>query len=121
MSHVFLAVPHYGQLVTGALESLIKASTRHRIHLQTAGGSLLAYVFNSLWCHSLNMRAACGLADGGITHFAMHHSDIQAQPEWLDILMDEMEHTSADIISTIVPIKDRSEEHTSELQSHSFI
>jgi hypothetical protein len=99
MSNVFLAVPHYSTVAAGTLESLIQASTKHRIHLQTAGGSLLAYVFNILWCNALNQKPRPD-------YFAMHHSDIQAQPGWLDILTDEMERVGADILSTVVPIKD---------------
>ncbi len=36
----------------------------------------------------------------------MIHADMGAQPCWLDTLRDEMEKYGADVISTIVPIKD---------------
>jgi len=96
---VFVAVPHYGHLVTGSIESIVQASLKHRIHLQTAGGSLLAFVFNSLWCHALNKKPRPDF-------FAMHHSDIQAEAGWLDKLIDIMESHQADIVSVVVPIKD---------------
>jgi len=101
MPYVFLAVPHYGQIVANALESLIAATTKHRIHMQTVGGSLLAYCFNSLWCHALNKRK------DGITHFVMHHSDINAEPCWLDKLVEEQQAQKADILSVVIPIKDK--------------
>jgi hypothetical protein len=99
MASVFLAVPHYSTVVAGSLESLIQASRKHTIHLQTAGGSLLAYVFNILWCNALNKQPRPD-------YFAMHHSDIHAEPGWLDIMIDELEKRQADILSTVVPIKD---------------
>jgi hypothetical protein len=101
---VFLAVPHYGDLVAEALPSLITASCRTdttRISLNTNGASLLAFNFNLLWCAALNQRQ-----DKGLTHFAMHHADIQAEVGWLDQLIDEMAAVQADVLSVVVPIKD---------------
>src|ERR1700722_2018308 len=101
---VFLAVPHYGDLVAEALPSLITASCRTdttRISLNTNGASLLAFNFNLLWCAALNQRR-----DKSLTHFAMHHADIQAEVGWLDQLIDEMAAVQADVLSVVVPIKD---------------
>ena len=44
--------------------------------------------------------------DKGLTHFAMHHADIQAEVGWLDQLIDEMAVVQADVLSVVVPIKD---------------
>jgi hypothetical protein len=101
MSNVFIAVPHYGQLAPQALEGLILATDRHRYSINTEGGSLLALVFNRLWCRALNRRK------DGITHFAMHHADIQAPAGWVDVLIEEMERVNAEVLSVVVPIKDR--------------
>ena len=99
---IFLAVPHYGALVPDALVSIVQASRRHRVSLTTNGASLLAHNFNCLWCAALNQRE-----QNGLTHFAMHHADIAAEPGWIDTLLDEMERARADVISAVVPIKDQ--------------
>jgi len=57
--------------------------------------------FNALWVDALNLAEA-----GEITHFAMLHSDIDPQPGWADILVDEAEATGADFVAAIVPLKD---------------
>ena len=98
---IFLAVPHYGAIVPEALVSLTMASARHRVSLTTNGASLLAHNFNCLWSAALNERR-----DRGLTHFAMHHADVGAEPGWIDILLDEMTRVDADVISTVIPIKD---------------
>jgi hypothetical protein len=59
-------------------------------------------MFNKLWCQALNERTQRGL-----THFAMHHSDIQAEPGWLDILLEEQRKVGADVLSAVIPIKDQ--------------
>ncbi len=56
---------------------------------------------NDCWATMLNERAAHGL-----THFAMIHADIGAEPLWLDTLLAEMERVGADVISSIVALKD---------------
>jgi hypothetical protein len=101
MKTIFLAVPHYGALVPGALTSLCLPAVGHRVLLHTNGASLLAHNFNQLWCAALNARA-----EQGLTHFAMHHADIEAPPGWLDTLLVEMDQVGADVLSCIVPIKD---------------
>jgi hypothetical protein len=100
MASVFIGVPTYDQLASQALPGLMLATQRHRYHIRTESGSLLALMFNFLWCRALNARAE------GITHFAMHHADIEAEPGWLDVLLDELERTGADVLSAVVPIKD---------------
>jgi hypothetical protein len=102
MAHsVFLAVPHYDQIVPGALPGLLQPSKESVSTLCLEGGSLLAMVFNQLWCQALNQRRLFGL-----THFAMHHADIQAPPYWIDTLLEEQAKVGADVLSVVVPIKD---------------
>jgi hypothetical protein len=99
---VFLAVPHYDDLVPAALPGLLQPSGLNHVRtLALEGGSLLAMVFNNLWCRALNQRQ-----EWGITHFAMHHADIQAPPFWVDTLFAEMNRVGADVLSVVVPIKD---------------
>ncbi len=98
---VFLAVPHNGTVSGEALPGLCWASRRGRLILAPGKVSLLTVNFNQLWCEALNQREAEGL-----THFAMHHADIQAPPYWVDVLIDEMERVGADVLSVVVPLKD---------------
>jgi hypothetical protein len=99
---VFLAVPHYDCIVPQALPGLIQASLEGRVAtLNLEGGSLLAMVFNKLWCRALEERDRVGL-----THFSMHHADIEAPAGWLDVLLDEQARVGADVLSCVVPIKD---------------
>jgi hypothetical protein len=100
VSNVFIAVPHYQQLTPQALPGLILATQQHRYSINTEGGSLLALMFNKLWCKALNGRRE------GVTHFAMHHADIAAAPGWVDTLLDEKERVGADVLSVVIPIKD---------------
>lgn len=57
--------------------------------------------FNAVWVDSLNMAAK-----GEVSHFAMLHSDIDPQPGWLDILIEELDRLDADCVSAVVPLKD---------------
>jgi hypothetical protein len=102
MASVLVGVPIYDQLIPQALPGLILATQRHQYTLHTEVGSLLALMFNSLWCAALNQREKLQL-----THFAMHHADIEAEPGWLDALIDEQRRVGADVLSVVVPIKDR--------------
>lgn len=63
-------------------------------------GSLLTHVFNRLWCNALNMRDMYK-----ITHFAMLHADVQAEPGWVDKLVAEQQRLKADVVSAVVPLK----------------
>lgn len=56
---------------------------------------------NTLWVDALNMAHR-----GEITHFAMLHSDINPSQGWIDILASEMQRTGADLVSTVVAMKD---------------
>jgi len=98
---VFIALPHYGELAPESLSGLVLASEKHKVKIQTNGASLLAHNFNRLWAECLNQRT-----EKGFTHFAMHHADISAQVNWLDILLSEMDAFKADVLSVVIPIKD---------------
>ncbi len=57
--------------------------------------------FNVLWAQALNAFEA-----GEVTHFAMLHSDVIPASLWLDTLISELEDKQADLVSTVIPIKD---------------
>lgn len=99
---VFLAMPRRGQQVAfGASEGYhlwptLGACAVVRGHTVS---SLLDHTFNRLWCGALNLRAR------GVTHFAMIHDDVCPMQGWLDVLLDELRFSGADIVSAVVPIK----------------
>lgn len=62
--------------------------------------SLLDHCFNHLWAEALNLRD-----EVGATHFAMIHADVEPPLGWLDDLAEELFRLDADIVSTVIPIK----------------
>lgn len=91
-----LRVPH-----KGAAKAFYRPTKRglDRLELEQ-GSSMLPRVFNMLWADALNLRC-----QHAITHAAMIHDDVAPEEGWLDILLDELERTGADMISAVVPIK----------------
>jgi hypothetical protein len=57
---------------------------------------------NRLWVDGLN-----GFKTGQYTHFAMLHSDVTPVAGWIDVLMGVLEDRQVDLVSTVIPIKDR--------------
>src|SRR6266404_8904723 len=98
---VFLAVPCYHGLESGAVASLIGASRRAHVTACVQPYSVLPTNFNRLWCDALNSRG-----EQGWTHFAMLHSDVEAEPGWLDTLIAEQQRVQADMVSAVIAIKD---------------
>lgn len=83
------------------VQGLGSATKNHSVTIQISQFGDVAHNFNMLWCDCLNKRA-----EAKFTHFAMLHSDIRACPMWLDVLVDEMDRVNADVMTTIMPIKD---------------
>lgn len=65
-----------------------------------SSSSLLPTAFNECLAVALQFRD-----QGLVTHIAMCHSDIAAESGWLDTLWGEMWFHGADLVSTVVPIK----------------
>jgi hypothetical protein len=82
-----------------AFTAFIASQGKHAVSLRNSAGSWDS--FNSLWVSALNSALK-----GDATHFAMLHSDIVAEPGWLDTLADELDARGDDLISAAVPIKD---------------
>jgi hypothetical protein len=99
--NIFLGVPTYGLLNPLAFSSLMLPSFKHAVKLRLETNSILPHNFNLLFGTALTIRA-----ESGLTHFAMHHADIAAPCGWIDTLVDEMERVGADILSTVIPLKD---------------
>lgn len=82
--------------------ALWRGATTRQLNLiaSPSRNSVLPENFNGHLCAAMNMRE-----EHGVTHFAMLHGDIEPQTGWLDILLDELAASKADIISAVVPIK----------------
>ncbi len=99
--NVFLAVPSRGSLVTGTASALLQTGRTRIYAIRLHVSSLLTVTFNTLWCGALNERKH------GVTHFVMLHDDVvPLDSGWLDVLMREYAASGADVLSTVVPIKD---------------
>lgn len=97
-------MPHYGQVAAGMLQT-VTAAVRDPEMVAVAGfaqscSSVLPHCFNELLCHALAMRDT-----GQVTHFAMAHADVVAEPGWLDKLAAEMYSHDLTAISAVIPIK----------------
>lgn len=102
MNRVFVGFPHGVMLFPGALVAASQASaSTGGIMARATGNSVLCHNFNTLWCDALNARKT-----HGVTHFAMCHYDVRPEPFWVDKLIAEMDRVDADIISTVLAIKD---------------
>jgi hypothetical protein len=98
VTKTFIGIPTYdGRANLQVVDSVMRAGGENVV--QHAGGSLLAHVFNQLWCMALNSRPK-------ITHFLMLHSDIVVtEAGWLDRMHVIMHENEADVLSAVVPIK----------------
>lgn len=81
------------------IQSLLAASKGHEVGCTNNGNGWDD--FNALWARAIN-----AFERGECTHFAMMHSDVAPEANWLDILMMELEDRQADLVSVIIPIKD---------------
>jgi hypothetical protein len=98
---VFLGLPHRDDFSVGTLYGVMRAGTKARVIVRDCSSSILTYCFNQLWAMALNARL-----EAGLTHFAMMHSDVGPQDGWMDIMLDELEMSGADLISAVIPLKD---------------
>lgn len=96
--------PHYGGCTMGyAVAARNPVRDRRMISVVDrvrSSSSLLPTAFNECLAVALQHRDS-----GRATHMAMLHSDIAAEPAWLDTLWGEMWYEGADLVSAIVPIK----------------
>lgn len=105
----YLGMPGYGRQTAQAGNAFWRArADMSRVIAEYYAGSLLACNFNQLWCAALNRKNR----GENIAYFAMLHDDVgplDVGPErfWLDMLIDELETRQLDVLSAVVPIKDR--------------
>jgi len=67
------------------------------------GSSLLADAFNTHWKTALNLQ----LSGVPITRFLMLHDDVVPEDDYATKLLTTLDRTGADLVSAVVPIKDR--------------
>lgn len=97
---VFACMPTHSCLVDMRANAALQQPTIRNdiaVKIDQRASSLLAHGFNNLWCKALNER---------FDYFAMLHADICPTHGWLDILMDEMKATGAEVLSCVVPFKE---------------
>jgi hypothetical protein len=99
--HIFLAVPNAGSIMPCALTGVAEATRKHKMSLCPMQFGDIPHNFNMMWCQALMQRRT-----DNITHFAMLHTDIKPSYAWLDTLLEEMDRVDADVMSTIIAIKD---------------
>lgn len=97
--HAFLCIPNSDNIKPCAAQSITFCTRKHAIHIDWMGFGDLCHNFNMDFCRALGLRPK-------INHFAMHHADIRCCPGWLDVLVEEMDRTGADIMTSVVAIKD---------------
>ena len=111
MSHdrdsVFLAVPMYDNSVQMRTAMSLMAATRDRnLHVAFFGSSLLAHGFNRLLVMAIQQRPR---------RWAMIHADVGAAAGWLDMMLDDLEETGADLLSAVIPIKNKPNTYSTAL------
>ncbi len=98
MSSVMLGIPG-PSAQWGAIRGLLQASSCHKVMIENADNG--HDNFNTLWLEGLNAAEA-----GAITHFAMLHSDVYPEANWIDTLIEGMEKSDVTLISAPIAIKD---------------
>lgn len=94
---VFLALPTYdGTRHDISTAAVLTASQRYAVTTMPIASSFLPHCFNMLWVNAI-VR--------GCDYWAMLHSDLGADPAWVDTMIDELERTGADVMSAAVSIK----------------
>lgn len=100
---IVIGMPHRdGWACYGSARALAATpSQKYTRWIIDQGNSILTLTFNTLFAQALNLRDR-----EGATHFAMLHNDVvPLEPNWVDVLMQEMEEHDLDMISAVVPIK----------------
>jgi hypothetical protein len=109
---VAVVMPHYGDVSLKAARAFHNPSTRTNIDPSLfvevatwidSQSSITPDTFNHLLANALGLRD-----QGTATHLAMIHSDVEPEGPWLNALWCEMARTGADVVSSVIPIKNRS-------------
>lgn len=101
---VFMAMPAYLGVQPAAMQALFSFSSRVPGRCCTPKVMPFSHhcgSFNALLAAALNCREEMGL-----THFCMHHQDVEPEPWYVDKALDIMDRDGLDVLACAVPIKD---------------
>lgn len=103
MAFVVLGMPTIRNPKLDAAGAFQRPTQRGTPRIELSKGSSIGVPFscNQIWCDALNERQ-----HHSVTHFAMIHDDVCPEGPWLDVLMDVLDETKADMVSAAIPIKD---------------
>lgn len=96
---ILLSTPTNGTLHSASAESAECASLTVPVHRVRPQSSVLTDAHNQGWATALNMTPRPDI-------FAQQHSDVVAEPGWLDTLVEEMARVGAGLLSAAIAIKD---------------
>jgi hypothetical protein len=102
-------MPHNGSIQPGAARAFFETPTDGRFRIATIdiGSGVVQDNCNKLWRIALDWRDnGHPKVDQRPTYFAMLHADVAPLPGWLDLLIDELESTGADLVSVVIPHRD---------------
>jgi len=95
-----LCLPLYGRQVdVGTAQRFFLSGSRDvEVNRFVSQSSLLAYGFNKQWLVALA---------GGYDYFLMLHGDVEpVDVDWIDTMLGEMARCRADVLGTVIPIKE---------------
>ena len=101
---ILLGMPSNGSIHPDAATAFhhpVGPDSPHEVRVKKTRGPEVLMNHNSLWADALDDYEA-----GNTDAFALLHSDVAADPGWLDILANEL--GDADVISAVIPIKNAS-------------
>lgn len=96
--HIFLAIPCGTPHIDPELLTIVSSCMNLKMTLAVQVNSALPHNFNLLWAEAVNGRPE-------YTHFAMVHSDVIPEAEFLSKLLHTMEEKNVDVVSTVIPLK----------------
>jgi hypothetical protein len=103
MNRIFISVPSYDHrpywYTNISIQSAFAGTSNvpYSVTVRGKSCSLLPHGFNQLWVEAINE---------GFDYFVMLHADVHPDPGWLNFLTNTMHKTGADVISSVIAIKD---------------
>lgn len=106
---VYMGQPCYGYTHPDSGRVFWQGGARGNTYRRQFGTSLLGDTFNFLRCECLNMQTSEQVpADQKPTVFAMLHGDVVPRDHWwVEILTRILYEQDADMVSAVIPLKDR--------------
>jgi Methyltransferase domain len=98
---IFIGFPNRGEICSASHQTAVQVSRKHKFITVPLQFGDVEHNFNTLFAEAYNNRD-----QHGWTHWGLLHSDIGAEPWWADILIEEMDRIGADVMSTVMAIKD---------------